>query len=513
MKLSSGSLRRFTCLALAGVVLAAEASATWSIVVVNRATREVGIASATCISGNFRLRRWTPVVRVGIGAGAAQSFVDTTGTNRLRIWNGLIAGETPQVILDALAAQDPSHQTRQYGIASFDGPAVTFTGTGAGAGVCGITGEVGDLVYAIQGNVITGEPVCLDAEAALLGAPGDLGQKIMAAMEAARRRGGDGRCSCQGGAPDSCGSPPDDFVKTAHTGYVLLARVGDPDANACTTGLGCALGDYYLQLEDMGTFADPDPVSVMQDAYDQWRLSKIGLTDQILSEVETDVQQLVADGTTQARVIVRLNDIDGNPVTATNLSVVPVPASGQPIAGAAPATHLGGNEWALDFTATTTPGRASYNISVTNGTDSIRLYPPLHLESDPVTSLHSTRWNLSAATGGSSGLVINMGVQNAAAPYHIYGSFSGNVPGTPVGGVMLPLNRDRLFDLTEGNPTHPTLTDFIGNLDVDGRAEAAIAIRPMLLVPIIGGRIDFAATIGTGPGVVVTDLARLDVVR
>ena len=88
-------------------------------------------------------------------------------------------------LVDALAMQDPAHQTRQYGIVSLDGAPVTFTGTGAGAGVCGLTGEVGDLVYAIQGNVITGDPVCLDAEAALLQTEGDLTQKIMAAMEAA----------------------------------------------------------------------------------------------------------------------------------------------------------------------------------------------------------------------------------------------------------------------------------------------------------------------------------------
>ena len=63
-------------------------------------------------------------------------------------------------------------------------------------------------MYAIQGNILMGSPVILDVETALRNTPGDLSQKVMAAMEAARDMGGDGRCSCDEQFPESCGTPP-----------------------------------------------------------------------------------------------------------------------------------------------------------------------------------------------------------------------------------------------------------------------------------------------------------------
>ena len=69
----------------------------------------------------------------------------------------------------------------------------------------------------------------------------------MAAMEAARAMGGDGRCSCSGSDPDGCGSPPPSFTKSAHTAFVVLARLGNTDGG-CGQLDGCAAGNYYLSL-------------------------------------------------------------------------------------------------------------------------------------------------------------------------------------------------------------------------------------------------------------------------
>ena len=49
---------------------------TWSIVCVNMETGEVCVASATCLGGNFPLKRWLPVIVVGKGAAAAQSAIE-----------------------------------------------------------------------------------------------------------------------------------------------------------------------------------------------------------------------------------------------------------------------------------------------------------------------------------------------------------------------------------------------------------------------------------------------------
>ena len=121
-------------------LLSVQAPATWSIVAVNRATGEVAIASATCIE-NLPLRAFLAVVVVGKGAGAAQAAVNPTGQNRLEIWNGLHAGWSPQQILDHLENTVPTHQSHQYGLASFAGPAVSFTGSSNGSAALSVAGE------------------------------------------------------------------------------------------------------------------------------------------------------------------------------------------------------------------------------------------------------------------------------------------------------------------------------------------------------------------------------------
>ena len=65
-RLRTALLRRLSTLLGALLVLHAPALATWSIVVLNHKTGEVCVATATCIP-NFQIRRYVPVVRVGLG--------------------------------------------------------------------------------------------------------------------------------------------------------------------------------------------------------------------------------------------------------------------------------------------------------------------------------------------------------------------------------------------------------------------------------------------------------------
>ena len=219
--------------------------ATWSIIIVNTRTKEVGVASATCLT-NFDLRNNTPVLLSGIGAATAQSFVDSTGLNRVLIRDRLIQGASPQSMLAELGSGfDPGHQTRQYGIVDTTGRAATFSGTGAGAWAGGQTGQVGEWVYAVQGNVLTGEPVVTMAVEALLNTSGDMPAKLMAAMEAARLMGGDGRCSCNEGAPTTCGAPPPTFAKSSHIAYLMISRLGDLDTS---TGIYDTAGARSLAI-------------------------------------------------------------------------------------------------------------------------------------------------------------------------------------------------------------------------------------------------------------------------
>ena len=60
----------------AGVLAGAGAApATWSIVIVDTRTGEVGVASATCLTG-FDLQANTPVLITGVGAATAHAELD-----------------------------------------------------------------------------------------------------------------------------------------------------------------------------------------------------------------------------------------------------------------------------------------------------------------------------------------------------------------------------------------------------------------------------------------------------
>ncbi len=250
----------------AGTLLAATgaASATWSIIIIDTRTGEIGVASATCLTG-FDLRANTPVLIPGVGAATAQSFVDSTGQNRVKVRDMLVQGAHPDDILAALALFDSGHQTRQYGIADTLGRTATFSGTGAGAWAGGQTGQIphtgksGDLVYAVQGNVLTGEPVVTAAVQAIIDTPGDIAAKMMASMEAARSMGGDGRCSCAGGDPTGCGAPPPTFTKSAHIAYMLIAREGD--VPGCNGLLRAGDRPFDLVLGDVNSDGRADVVT------------------------------------------------------------------------------------------------------------------------------------------------------------------------------------------------------------------------------------------------------------
>ena len=233
----------------AGAVLAVsgQAQATWSILIVDTRTGEIALGSATCLT-RLDLRELTPVLIAGRGAVTAQSAGDSTGRNRALIRDRLIQGVPVADILDELSGFDAAHQSRQYGMIDAEGGVVTFTGSQASAWAGGVTGRQGDLVWAVQGNILTGPNVVGGPVQAILDTPGDLAAKLMAAMVAARVEGGDGRCSCLSGGPTDCGSPPAGEFKSADIGYMLVARIEDLDASR----------SWYTEIGTPSFFATPD---------------------------------------------------------------------------------------------------------------------------------------------------------------------------------------------------------------------------------------------------------------
>ena len=243
--------RTLVFFALVGALLPTSvASATWSIIIINTRTGEVAIGSATCLS-NFDLRAASPVLVPGFGAAAAQSFIESTGFTRVVLRDAMVEGLDASAVFAKLAALDAGHQTRQYGYANVLGGVGNFSGSGAFDYKGGITGQVGDIIYTVQGNILTGEPVLAMAATAIENTTGSIAEKLMAGMQAARSMGGDGRCSCSSSAPTSCGSPPTSFVRSASTGYMMIARTGDVAGcnavyklSATGVSFGVAVGDF-----------------------------------------------------------------------------------------------------------------------------------------------------------------------------------------------------------------------------------------------------------------------------
>ncbi len=100
-------------------------------------------------------------------------------------------GATASVALQRLLEEDEGRDHRQVGIVDVEGNAASHTGSACLDGAGGVTGDG----YAIQGNILTGEEVVSAMEAAFLASDPDapLAQRLLAALEAGDRAGGDSR--------------------------------------------------------------------------------------------------------------------------------------------------------------------------------------------------------------------------------------------------------------------------------------------------------------------------------
>ncbi len=350
-----------------GMLLPATARATWSIVIVDTDTKEMAVGCATCLTSED-LKQWVPLVLVDVGTACAQSAGDGGATNRNRILDQFLVGTPPDEIIDILSVLDAEHHTRQYGLVDVLGRSATFTGWWAGAHASGVTGRVGSLVYSIQGNVLTGAPVVLDAEQAVIDTPGDLAEKLMASMEAARAMGGDGRCSCSVLGPPACGAPPHggNFTKSAHVAFMIATRSGDTDG-VCTAQLGCATGDYFMKLNVAWQHADdPDPVEQLQAMFETWRSDLVGQPDARQSTGAFDRPWLRADTQDVVRLRVTARDWQGSSITSGPLfaEIMHAPTSdGRALIFTA--QDLGGGAFEVEIGLAAAAGRDKFRVVLT----------------------------------------------------------------------------------------------------------------------------------------------------
>jgi uncharacterized Ntn-hydrolase superfamily protein len=264
---------RTTLLAALFLAIASSASATWSVIALDRSTGTVVIASATCVAqANFArfpakdLRDVQAIVVPGMGIAAAQAAVDNTRANQRLIYAELQKGTAPAEILAKLK-DDPRFATRQFGIVDMQGRMAGFSGPSNGRFSLDRQGQVDgtQIFYSIQGNILTNEAVITDAVQAFVAAKGALTDRVMAAMETADAKGGDSRCSCDRGpkidAP--CTS------KTAHVAYILQALKTDTPGESYNDG---AYAMYISVADsDITPQEDANPVKTLRLRYDRWK--------------------------------------------------------------------------------------------------------------------------------------------------------------------------------------------------------------------------------------------------
>jgi uncharacterized Ntn-hydrolase superfamily protein len=146
--------------------------------------REWGVAVASKFLAAASVVSWA---RAGAGAVATQALANVTyGPAGLEL---LAGGRSATESIERLTSQDDERDHRQLGVIDSDGNAATFTGTECLHWAGGRTGAG----YTCQGNILTGPDVIDSMAATFESTEGDLATRLMAALYAGDRAGGDSR--------------------------------------------------------------------------------------------------------------------------------------------------------------------------------------------------------------------------------------------------------------------------------------------------------------------------------
>lgn len=168
------------------------ASATWSIIVLDRSSGLIGVAAASCTSDVYGIMALAP----GTGALMAQAIGHPpTMREAIRLLRGAIAPDSILRVITAVEL-DADRESRQYGIATFTRGQTQFTG----AATPEYRGERSAEGVLVQGNVLAGPGVldrALEAIQAARAAGEPMEEVIMAGLKAGADAGGDSRCGAQ----------------------------------------------------------------------------------------------------------------------------------------------------------------------------------------------------------------------------------------------------------------------------------------------------------------------------
>lgn len=155
---------------------------TYSIVARDADTGELGVAVQSHWFSVGSVVAWA---EPGVGAVATQSFVEPDyGPLGLQLMR---AGKDASQALAGLLLIDDHANVRQVGMVDANGMVANHTGDKAIVEYCDIAG----VGFTVQANLMWKPTVCEAMATAYGSTDGDLGDRLMAALEAAEREGGD----------------------------------------------------------------------------------------------------------------------------------------------------------------------------------------------------------------------------------------------------------------------------------------------------------------------------------
>ena len=158
--------------------------ATFSIVARDPKTKDLGVA----VESKFvAVGSVVPWAQSGVGAVATQSYANPAYAPKALAL--MRRGIAPKDVVKRLVEKDKDAAQRQVGLVDTRGRAASFTGKEC----FDWAGHVVGKGYAIQGNILAGEDVIKSMARAYESTDGDLPVRLLAALSAGQRAGGDRR--------------------------------------------------------------------------------------------------------------------------------------------------------------------------------------------------------------------------------------------------------------------------------------------------------------------------------
>lgn len=158
--------------------------ATFSIVAYDTLMEEWGVAVQ---SKFFAVGAVVPQAKAGVGAIATQAWGNTTFKEKaIQLFS---EGYNAKEVVERLIKDDPDFEYRQIGVVDKDGNSCSFTGKNCSP----YAGHIVGKNYAVQGNILYSEEVLKNMALAFETTKGPLGIKLIEALKAGQKAGGDKR--------------------------------------------------------------------------------------------------------------------------------------------------------------------------------------------------------------------------------------------------------------------------------------------------------------------------------